>query len=67
MNKKKQLSGGARLKLAGKVAVTLGLTREERDLLLSAAVAERRPLATYILYHALEAAKEFQKKSSTLA
>jgi len=55
--KKRALSGGAKLRLAGKKAVLLGMLPTDLALLRNAAEIEMRPVTQFVTYHALEAAK----------
>jgi uncharacterized protein (DUF1778 family) len=53
----KPLSGGAKMKLAGKRGILLGVTPEVYDTLRAAADREMRPLTQFILFHAMVAAE----------
>lgn len=54
----KQLSGGAKLKAAGKHAVLLGIDRADYALIQQAANIERRPVAQFIAFAAVFQAQE---------
>jgi uncharacterized protein (DUF1778 family) len=56
------MSGGAKLKAAGKHAVMLGLHPEIYKLLNNAAVVEGRPLTQYITFHAVNAARSLANR-----
>lgn len=62
MHKKKVMSGGAKLKAAGKRAIMLGIKPEVYDLLRSAADVEMRPLSQFIVVSATRAATALLKK-----
>ena len=53
---RKPLSGGAKLKAAGRRAIMLGVTPEQHAVLKAAAQLEGRPLSNFVLYHAYQAA-----------
>lgn len=53
---RKQLSGGAKMKLAGKKPVLLGLLPVVLDTIRQAAALEMRPVSQFIAFHATEAA-----------
>ena len=55
---RKQKSGGAKLKAAGKRSIMLGVTRQAHETLSRAAERENRSLANYVLTHSLECAKK---------
>ena len=57
MARRKQLSGGAKLKIAGKHAILLGLDNPIHAVLSEAAALEMRPVTQFVTYHALAAAK----------
>jgi uncharacterized protein (DUF1778 family) len=52
----KKTSGGAKLKMAGKRAVLLGLLPEQYQSIQEAAKRECRPVTQFITFHALQAA-----------
>ena len=54
--KRKQLSGGAKLKAYGRKAIMLGVTPEQFDKLKLAASLEMRPVSQFITFHAVQAA-----------
>lgn len=54
--KRKQLSGGAKLKAAGRKPILLGVTQEQYDKLKLAASLEMRPVSQFVTFHALQAA-----------
>lgn len=56
-NLKKALSGGAKMKKAGKRPILLGVTEMQKQILQLAADQESRPLTQYVLFHALEHAR----------
>lgn len=55
--KRKQLSGGAKLRLSGKRAVMLGLTPDVYDKLKRASEIECRPVSQFVTFYALQAAE----------
>jgi uncharacterized protein (DUF1778 family) len=55
--KRKQLSGGAKLKKAGKHAILLGVSPEVYEKLRRGAQIQMRPLSQFIVYHAVKAAE----------
>ena len=55
---KKPLSGGAKLKAAGRRAVMLGLSPDVHAVLSQAAAIEMRPLSQFIIFYAIGAANE---------
>lgn len=61
----KQLSGGARLALAGKRPVNLGLTPEQHDTIREAAEKDGRPITQFLTHHGLAAAKKILDNSAT--
>jgi uncharacterized protein (DUF1778 family) len=58
MKKRKQLSGAAKLKKAGRRAILLGVAPDVYERLRQAADIEMRPLSRFILFHALQAAEK---------
>ncbi|MCI0705768.1 MAG: DUF1778 domain-containing protein [Planctomycetia bacterium] len=54
--KRKQLSGGAKMKLAGKKAILLGITPEQFDKIKLAASLEMRPVTQFVTFYAVTAA-----------
>jgi uncharacterized protein (DUF1778 family) len=54
--KRKQLSGGAKMKAAGKKAILLGITREQFDTIKLAASLEMRPVTQFVTFYAVTAA-----------
>jgi len=60
---KKQASGGARLRAAGKRAVLLGLTPEQHTKIREAAEIDRRPVTQFLTFHGLAAAEKILKKT----
>lgn len=62
--KNEQLSGGARLTAAGKVAVLLGVDPADIEIIRAAAEKEKRPVTQFLLYHGLEAAKKILEKDA---
>jgi hypothetical protein len=54
---RKQLSGAAKLKQAGKHAILLGVSPYLHGRLKQAAELELRPVSQFILFHALQAAE----------
>lgn len=59
--KRKQLSGGAKMKAAGKKAILLGVTPEQLEVLRRAAAVELRPVSQFVVYYALKAAEDVTK------
>jgi len=57
MSKKKQKSGAAKMKAAGRHAVMLGVPESQWLLLKRAAELTHRPLSQFVLHYALEAAE----------
>jgi uncharacterized protein (DUF1778 family) len=55
--KRKQLSGGAKMKAAGKKAILLGVTLEQFDQIKLAASLEMRPVTQFVTFHAVKAAE----------
>lgn len=55
--KRKQLSGGAKLKAAGKRCVLLGLNPEVYEQIAKAAAKEMRKVTQFITFHSLRAAQ----------
>ena len=65
--RRKQLSGGAKLKAYGKKPILLGVKPEVWEFLKKAALKELRPLTQFILYHACQAAsRTLAQESNTL-
>jgi len=60
---KKQLSGGARLKLSGKHPILLGVSEEHFQEFSAAAAIENRPVTQFVIHHALMAARKISRKS----
>jgi uncharacterized protein (DUF1778 family) len=56
--KRKQMSGGAKLKAAGKRAILLGVTPDQFDILKLAASLEMRPVTQFVTFHAVQAAEK---------
>lgn len=56
--KRKQRSGGAKLRAAGKKAVLLGLTPEQHTMISQAAQIEMRSVAGFITWASMNAAQE---------
>ena len=54
--KRKRLSGGAKLKAAGKHAIMLGVRQADYKLLKAAADMTMRPVSQFVVFHALAAA-----------
>ncbi len=54
----KQLSGGARMKLAGRHPILIGVEPGELELIRQAAKVDRRPVSQFVLLASLAAAKE---------
>ena len=61
--KRKQLSGGAKMKAAGKKAILLGLTPEQFDKIKLAASLEMRPVSQFVAFHTLQAAEKVIAKA----
>lgn len=61
---KKQASGGAKLKAAGKHPVLIGLTADQREKIQEAAATDGRPVTQFLVYHGLMAAKKILEKSA---
>jgi uncharacterized protein (DUF1778 family) len=55
-SKRKQLSGGAKMKAAGRKPILLGVTPEQLERLREAAALELRPVSQFVVYHAMRAA-----------
>lgn len=55
--KRKQLSGGAKMRAAGKKPILLGVTVPQKMILQEAADIEMRPVAQFVTFHAMQAAK----------
>lgn len=60
---KKPLSGGARIKAAGKHPFLLALTTEQREAFREAAEIDGRSITQFLIFHGLAAAKKISKKS----
>ncbi len=60
--RKKQLSGGKRLMLAGKRCMNLGILPQDHDVIKRAADAERLPMTAFVLRSALSAANKVLAK-----
>lgn len=56
--KKKEKSGYAKMKAAGRTAIVLTVTPEQKELLKRAAKREHRSVAGFIVAHSLFAAEE---------
>ncbi len=54
--KRKQMSGGAKLKASGKRAILLGVTPEQFEKLKFAASLEMRPVTQFVTFYAVQAA-----------
>lgn len=54
--KRKAMSGGAKLKAAGKMPILLGVTPQQMKLFKKAAGLEMRPVTQWVIYHACHAA-----------
>lgn len=63
--KRKQRSGGAKLRAAGKKAVLLGLTAEQHTMIHQAAQIEMRSMAGFITWAAINAAQDSIVKRET--
>ena len=61
--KRKQKSGGAKLKAAGKRAILLGVTPDQFDTLKLAASLEMRPVTQFVTFHAVQAAENLISKA----
>jgi uncharacterized protein (DUF1778 family) len=61
MGKRKQKSGGAKLKASGRKAILLGVAPGTYERLKEAAEIEMRPLAQFVAYYALVAAQQVIK------
>jgi uncharacterized protein (DUF1778 family) len=61
--KRKQLSGGAKLKAAGRKPILLGVTQEQFDKLKLAASLEMRPVSQFVTFYALQAADKVIAKA----
>ncbi len=55
--KRKQLSGGAKLKASGRKAIMLGVTPAQFDNLKLAASLEMRPVSQFVTFYAVQAAE----------
>ncbi len=55
--KRKQLSGGAKMKAAGKKAILLGVTPEQFDKIKLAASLEMRPVTQFVTFYTVKAAE----------
>lgn len=53
---RKQLSGGAKMKAAGKLPILLGVTPQQMKLFRKAAALEMRPVTQWVIFHAVHAA-----------
>jgi uncharacterized protein (DUF1778 family) len=58
LGKRKQKSGYAKLKASGKRAILLGVSQEEYRQLKAAAECERRSVAGFVTYYAVQTALE---------
>ncbi len=56
--KRKQMSGGAKLKAAGRHAIMLGVSKEQLVKLRHAAALEMRPVSQFVTFYAIRAAHE---------
>jgi uncharacterized protein (DUF1778 family) len=56
-NRGKRLSGSEKMKLAGKKAVMLTMSPEDKILLMRAARAQGRSVSGFVCYHALMSAR----------
>lgn len=63
--KRKQRSGGAKLRAAGKKAVLLGLTVEQHAMIHQAALIELRSMAGFVTWAAMNAAQDVVVKHET--
>lgn len=54
--KRKQKSGGAKLKASGRKAILLGVTPEQFDKIKLAASLEMRPVSQFVTFYAVKAA-----------
>lgn len=63
--KRKQLSGGAKMKAAGKKAILLGVSPEQHAKLKQAATIELRPISQFVLFYAIQAADKSIAKNIT--
>jgi uncharacterized protein (DUF1778 family) len=54
----KPLSGAAKMRAAGRRGVLLSVTQTQHELLGRAAFVEMRPVSQYVVFHALDAARE---------
>lgn len=61
--KRRQMSGGAKLKAAGRKAILLGVTPEQLDKLKLAASLEMRPVTQFVTFHAVQAADKLIAKA----
>lgn len=59
----KPLSGGARLKASGKRAMLIGWPKDGARKIEAAAKAEGRPMAQFVMHHALMAAEKILSES----
>jgi uncharacterized protein (DUF1778 family) len=55
--KRKHLSGGAKMKAAGRKAIMLGVSPEQYDKLKLAASLEMRPVSQFVTFYALQGAE----------
>ena len=55
--KRKQLSGGAKMKASGKKAILLGVTPEQFDKIKLAASLEMRPVTQFVTFYTVKAAE----------
>jgi hypothetical protein len=62
--KRKQLSGGAKMRLAGRKAILLGVTVEQLEKIRRAAQIELRPVAQFVCFHAVQAAEKLLSADS---
>jgi uncharacterized protein (DUF1778 family) len=61
--KRKQMSGGAKLKAAGRKAILLGVTPEQYDKIKLAASLEMRPVTQFVSFYAVQAADKVIAKA----
>jgi uncharacterized protein (DUF1778 family) len=55
--RRKQLSGGAKMKASGKKPILLGVTPEQFDKIKLAASLEMRPVSQFVTFYAVKAAE----------
>jgi uncharacterized protein (DUF1778 family) len=58
MPKKKQIGTAERFREAGKIGVLLGFMPDEHEKVKEAAKAEKRSMAQFIIFHAIEASRK---------